>query len=154
MKNFTFIKNVKGTLIFKLSSYDMLLPERTFAIPHNIDRIVVPEQYALGLFVSSDAYQAYQEGYFKVEEIEELEKAASLIGFFADSQQKANILDVAEIEKILVDTNVEELDKLLSRGNYIEMTNMIGIAREYLDKLPKNIIDKIENACGVELEIE
>ena len=154
MKNFTFIKNVKGTLIFKLSSYYMLLPERTFAIPHNIDRIVVPEQYALGLFVSSDAYQAFQEGYFRVEEIEELEKAASLIGCFAESESKNNILDVKDIEKILLETNTEELDKLLNRSNYVEMTNMIGVAREHFEELPKNIIEKIEKACGVELEIE
>ena len=52
------------------------------------------------------------------------------------------------------ETNIEELDKLLNRSNYVEMTNMIGIAREHFEELPKNMIEKIEKACGVELEIE
>lgn len=153
MKNFTFIKNVKGGLSIKLSSYDMMLPERVFTIPYNADRIAIPEQYALGLFVSSDALNAYKNGFFTVDNMEELEKAASVVGFFAEKIEN-NVLSKEDIEKALLNGDSKTLDEIFSRCNYVEMNNVITIAREKFDNLSKSTIDKIEKACGVELEIE
>lgn len=153
MKNFTFIKNVKGGLSITLSSYDMMLPERVFTIPYNADRIAIPEQYALGLFISGDALNAYKSGFFRVENMEELEKAASVVGFFTESINN-DILSKEEIEKILTSGDSNKLEEVFARCNYVEMNSIITIAREKIDTLSKNIIDKIENACGVELEIE
>lgn len=153
MKNFTFIKNVKGGLSIKLSSYDMMLPERVFTIPYNVDRIAIPEQYALGLFISEDALNAYKGGSFKVENMEELEKAASMVGFFAEPVE-VSTLSKEELQEVITKGDLSKLDEIIDRQNYVEFTNMIVIARENIDSLQKNVIDKIEQACGVELEVE
>lgn len=153
MKNFTFIKNIKGGLGITLSSYDMMLPERTFVIPYNADRIAIPEQYALGLFISEGALNQYRNGFFTVQNIDELEAAAATIGLFAE-QEKVEIYSKEEIEKALKANDHTVIDKVLERQNYVETTNLITSAREQIDSLSKSAIDKIGKACGVELEIE
>lgn len=153
MKNFTFIKNIKGGLTINLSSYDMMLPNRNFTIPYNIEKVSIPEQYALGLFVSESALQQFKDGYFTIEHFEELEQMAQTIGLFSEIEQ-AKILSKDEIATCLAEKDVEKVDEIIARCNYIEMTNLVVCAREIIDSLPKNIIDKIGNACGVDLEIE
>jgi len=153
MRNFTFIKNVKGSLSIKLSSYDMMLPEKIFTIAYNVDKISIPEQYALGLFVSSGALHQYQSGFFKVENMEDLEKAASMIGLFVEPME-SQAKDQKEIVEMLKNNDVASLEKVIENGNAVDMKNLIVIARQEFDSLSKSVIEKIEKACGVELEIE
>lgn len=156
MKNFTFIKNVKGGLTIKLQSYDMMLPERLFTIASNVERITIPEQYALGLFVSDTALDQYREGYFQVEEIELLQEKANTLGLFVvdtTGEVKTNY-SKKDIDKAVKEHDSVTIDKIIEKNNYLEINNLIAAAREHIDSLPKSIVDKIGNACGVDLEIE
>lgn len=153
MKNFTFIKNVKGGLTITLHSYDMMLPKRNFTIAHNVDRVSIPEQYALGFFVSEEAIRQYEQGLFTIENYDELEKMSQTVGLFTNIESSV-VYSKEDIATYLKEHNAEKIDEIISRGTYVEMTNLMMIAREQLESLPKNIIEKIEHACGVELEIE
>ena len=153
MKNYSFVKNVKGGLSFTLDSWNMQLPRRTFTMAHNIAQIAIPEDYALGLFISSTALSMFEKGYFTIKDFKELKAKASEYGLFADVEPR-RILTSADIEKILKSNNVKALDDLITYGTKVEIDNLIVIARENFDALNSNIITKIEKACGAELRIE
>jgi hypothetical protein len=84
MRNYTFVKNVKGGLGFTLDSWNMQLPQRTFTIRHSIEQIAIPEYYALGLFISSSALDSYRQAYFVITDVNELKNKASELALFAD----------------------------------------------------------------------
>lgn len=153
MKNYTFVKNVKGGLSIVLDSYDMQLPTRSFSIAYNIDQITIPENYALGLFVSSVSLQMFEEGYFSIPEFKELKNKAKEIGLFSDVNIES-VYTAKEIEKIIKSNDAKGLGNILNRRNNIEMENLIIIARENMDNLNSSTINKIEQACGAELRIE
>lgn len=153
MKNYTFVKNVKGGLSFTLDSWNMQLPQRTFTIRHNIEQIAIPEEYALGLFISSSALDMYKQGYFVVKDIKDLKAKASEYGLFAD-EEITSVISVKDIEKMVKANNERALDKLIETGSKVELDNLFIIARENFETLTSSVISKIENACGAELRIE
>ena len=153
MRNYTFVKNVKGGLSFTLDSWNMQLPQRTFTIRHNIEQIAIPEDYALGLFISSGALDMYKLGYFIIPDFKELKNKASELGLFADEEVKG-VMSVKEIEKIVKANNERALDKLIATGSKVELDNLFIIARENFGTLTSGVISKIEKACGAELRIE
>lgn len=153
MENYTFVKNVKGGLSFTLESWNMQLAPRTFTIKHNIEQIVVPRDYALGLFASSSALDMYKSGYFTINNFSDLKKQAKELGLYAD-EGIADVLTVKDIEKIIKTNNDKALDKLIANGTKVEMDNLVIVARENFSELTSNVISKIEKACGAELRIE
>lgn len=153
MRNYTFVKNVKGGLGFTLDSWNMQLPQRTFTIRHNIEQIAIPEDYALGLFISSSALDMYKQGYFTIADFKELKNKASELGLFADEEVKG-VVSVKEIEKMVKANNERALDKLIETGSKVELDNLFIIARENFETLTSGVISKIEKACGAELRIE
>ena len=153
MRNYTFVKNVKGGLSFTLDSWNMQLPQRTFTIRHNIEQIAIPEDYALGLFISSSALDMYKQGYFVITDFKELKNKASELGLFADEEVKG-VVSVKEIEKMVKANNERALDKLIETGSKVELDNLFIIARENFGTLTSGVISKIEKACGAELRIE
>ena len=84
MKNYTFVKNVKSGITITLESSNMQLPARSFTMVGNVTQIAVPEEYALGLFVTDSALNMLKDGYFIVKDLNELRKKANEIGLFAD----------------------------------------------------------------------
>lgn len=153
MRTFSFVKNVKGGLSFELDSYDMTLPRKTFSIPYNVDKIVVPEQYALGLFISEDALQAFEQGYFTVDQYEELERMGEAIGLTA-ARTPRHVYTGAEITKAVVTGDMAVLDDILNSTNPIDISNLMVIVNSMMDQIPGGVISKIENACGVDLRVE
>lgn len=157
MRNFIFKKNVAGGLIFELESYDFSLPTRTFDMPYNVGQLAIPEQYALGLFVSSSVLNMFQNGFFTVEDFDELKKKAEEIGLFGNIEAR-ELYSVGDIYKALQENNSEVISNILNRKNSVEMNNLISIARDNLNSANSPIstanIRKIEEACGVELTIE
>ena len=80
------MKNVKGGLTIKLESWNMQLPTRFFRFLGNVEQIAIPEEYALGLFVSDGALNMLKNGYFTVSNYSELQRKAKEIGLFADAE--------------------------------------------------------------------
>lgn len=153
MKNYTFVKNVKGGLSITLDSWNMQLPRRVFTLRHNIEQIAIPEDYALGLFVSSGALDMYKNGYFTIADFKSLKEKAKDIGLFVE-QEPNYVVSVKDIDKMVKGNDEKAIDKLIGRGNPVELNNLFIAARENYETLTSNVISKIEKACGAELRIE
>jgi hypothetical protein len=153
MKNYTFVKNVKGGLTITLDSWNMQLPTRNFNLIGNVRQIAVPEDYALGLFVTDGALSMMKSGYFTIANFAELQKKAREIGLFADDEVET-CYSIEEIEKILVKQNSKKVEEIIARNKRVEIDNLITLAREHIEELPSNIVRQIEDACGAELRIE
>lgn len=153
MKNYTFVKNVKGGLSITLDSWNMQLPRRVFTLRHNIEQIAIPEDYALGLFVSSGALDMYKNGYFTIADFKSLKEKAKDLGLFVE-QEPNYVVSVKDIDKMVKGNDEKAIDKLIGRGNAVELNNLFIAARENYETLTSNVISKIEKACGAELRIE
>lgn len=153
MKNYTFVKNVKGGLTITLDSWNMQLPTKNFTMTGNVEQIAVPEDYALGLFVSDSALSMLASGYFRVLNLGELQKKATEIGLFANPDI-SNCYSIEETEKFVKTHNLKKIQEIISRNRRVEIDNLVTIVREQIDTIPSNIITQIEDACGAELRIE
>lgn len=153
MRNYTFVKNIKGGLTVTLDSWNMQLPTRDFRFIGSVEQLAIPEEYALGLFVSNDALAMLERGYFTVSNFNELQRKAKEIGLFADIID-SDIYTAKEIEKIIVKQDAKKIAEIIQRNIRVEIDNLITIAREHFDELPSNIVTQIEDACGAELRIE
>lgn len=153
MKNYTFVKNVKGGLTITLDSWNMQLPTRNFSMSGNVTQIAVPEDYALGLFISDSALSMFYNGYFVVSNLKELQNKARELGLFADAEID-NCYTVQEVENFVVKQNVKKIQEIIDNHKFVEFDNLVTIVREHIDELPSNIISQVEEACGAELRIE
>lgn len=151
---YTFEKNIRGGVHFTLQSFDNSLPEKMFKIPHNIDRIVIPYIYALGLFISSTALKMFQDGYFTIKESEDLIGDATTAGLYFDEGFKQRADKIENIKNIILANDIVGVEKLIKRGSQIDIKNLIAIARENIAIVSGGVISKIENACGVSLTDE
>lgn len=153
MKNYTFVKNVKGGLTITLNSWNMQLPTRKFTMGGNVEQLAIPEDYALGLFVSDGALSMFRRGYFVVSNLKELQSKARELGLFADGEI-TNCYSIKEIENFVVKQNIKKIQEIIANNKFVEFDNLVTIAREHIDELPASIITQIEDACGAELRIE
>lgn len=157
MANFIFKKNVSGGLIFSLESYDFSLQRRTFDMPNGVNQLAIPEQYALGLFITDEAMNMYEMGYFTIENFDALKEAAQKVGLFGELKN-APIYTGTQIKEIIEKNDMAKINLILSRKNPIELANIITIVRDNLNREDGNIstalVRKIEDTCGVELTIE
>lgn len=153
LSTYTFVKNVAGTLIIDLETYDMMGARKSFRIPHNVKEIVIPHSYALGLFVSYDALNQYKMGYFTIKGEKELIREAIDLGLYAQ-EDRPDIVPLSEIEKAVKTNNAKVIEGILAKQDKVEIDNLCMYARENIGSLTGNIVDMIEDALGVELRIE
>lgn len=153
MKAYTFVKNIGGQLRISLESYNMQNARQDFVMPAGVDRVIVPYQYALGLFVSPSAYNQYKLGYFTVEDIDSLIAEATSFGLVA-AKGDQSILTLKQVAELLKDGNLPGIEALIQRKNPVELANLFTIVRENYNKVPAGILSKIETLCGVELKID
>lgn len=151
-KTYSFVKNVSGSLAMNLYTFDMSI-SRKFVIPYNVSKIVVPHNFALGLFVSPDALDMFKQGFFTVENFDNLAKEAIEKGLCA-SEDYPTIASLIQIEQMVLTNNTVKIKKLLSNKNSVEINNLINFAREHYGKLNQTNKNLIEQECGVELEVE
>lgn len=152
-RTFNFVRNTKGTLSFVLESFDYSAPAKKFVIPHNVTKIVVPYKFALGLFVSSQAYKFYKDGKIIIEDVKELVEDAVNKGLCA-LEEHPEVESLINIEKIVKSNSYTKIKSLLTSGSKADINNILVIAKENLDTLNVNCKNLIEQHCGVELEIE
>lgn len=153
LNTYTFVKNCAGTLVIDLDTYDMMGARKSFRIPHNVKEIVIPHNYALGLFVSYDALNMYKMGYFTIKNEKELIREAIDLGVYAQ-EERPDIIPLSDIEKAVKTNDVKTIEKILEKKDKVELDNLIIYAKENLSILTTKVIDLIESACGVELKIE
>ena len=152
-RTFNFVRNVKGSISMTLESFDFSAPAKKFVIPYNINKIVIPYKFALGLFVSGPAYDFYKSGAFIIEDAETLIKDAVEKGLCA-MEEFPEILSLVNIEKIVKSNSYTKINGILKGGNKVEIDNLLTVAKENIATLNTNCKNLIEQHCGVELEIE
>lgn len=152
MRAYTFVKNIGGSLRITLDSYDMQLAQKDFVIPSGVEQIVVPYKYALGLFISDSAKQQFDQGYFTIEDYEDLRNEAIALGLAAGEVRKT--LAPKEIAEAVQKRDMKFIDKVLSSNNAVDLANLIVIVRENFGKVSNDITQRVEEACGVELKID
>lgn len=153
MKAYTFVKNVAGQLRISLESYNMQNARQDFVMPAGVDRVIVPYQYALGLFVTPQAMHQLKLGYFIVEDIDSLIEDAQSYGLVASKAEKP-ALTIKEVATLLQENQIDKIESLIQRRNPVELANLFTLVRENYDKVPAGILTKIETLCGVELRID
>lgn len=152
MRAYTFVKNVGGSLRITLDSYDMQLAQKDFFIASGVDRIVVPYKYALGLFISDSAKQQFDQGYFNIEDYEDLKNEAIGLGLAAG--EVVQTITPREIAEAIQKRDMVYIDKILRSNNAVDLANLIVIIRENFGKVSNDIIQRVEEACGVELKVD
>lgn len=152
MRAYTFVKNVGGSLRITLDSYDMQLAQKDFFIASGVDRIVVPYKYALGLFISDSAKQQFDQGYFNIEDYEDLKNEAIGLGLAAG--EVTQTITPREIAEAIQKRDMVYIDKILRSNNAVDLANLIVIIRENFGKVSNDIIQRVEEACGVELKVD
>jgi hypothetical protein len=152
-RTFTFVKNVKGWLYIDLETYDMMGAPKTFVFGPTVDKVVIPYPYALGLFVSQDAMNMYKRGFFTIESVNDLYKAAVEQGFVA-RDEKPEITLLVDIENAIKNNKVRALKEILKDANAIVINNVLFCARENFDGLNNEMVELIQDATGVDLRIE
>lgn len=150
---FTFIKKFDGGLTITLESYDFTAPKKEFHIPYNVQSIVVPYVFALGLFVSEGALTQLKLGYFEVKDYDKLVEAGAEHGLVASEEMpKINRFD--RIRELMKLKNKVEIEKILKKGNPTEVSAIITCAYENRDNLSASIRKLIEDECGVIMTVE
>lgn len=152
MKSYTFVKNIAGQLRISLESYNMQNARQDFVIPAGVEKVIIPYQYALGMFVTPSAKKQYDLGYFTIEDIDSLIEEATSYGLVADASQK--VLSIKELAMLLQNNDVAKIEALIKRENPVETANLFTLVRENYDKIPSGVLSKIETLCGVELKID
>ena len=152
-RTFTFVKNVKGWLYIDLETFDMMGARKTFIFGPTVDKLVIPYPYALGLFVTQDAMDMFQNGFFLIENVNELYKAAVEQGFVARNE-KPEITLLVDIEDAIKHNKVRALKDILKEADGTTINNVLFCARENFDGLNNEMVDLIQDATGVDLRIE
>lgn len=152
MRAYTFVKNIGGSLRITLDSYDMQLAQKDFFIPSNVEKIVVPYKYALGLFISDGAKQQFEQGYFTIEDYEELRNEAIKLGLAAGEPRKT--ISPKKIAEAVQNRDMDFINKILRSNNAVDIANLIIIVRENFGQVSNDIIQRVEDACGVELKVD
>ena len=153
MKAYTFVKNIAGQLRITLESYNMQNARQDFVLPAGVEKIIVPYQYALGLFVTPSAKHQLELGYFTVEDMDSLVEEAKSYGLVAYENDN-KILTIKEVADLLQSNNIVEIENLIKRQNPVELANLFTLVRENYNAIPSGILSKIETLCGVELRID
>jgi hypothetical protein len=153
MKAYTFVKNVVGQLRIPLETYNMQNARQDFVMPAGVDRVIVPYQYALGLFVTPEAMHQLQIGCFTVEDMDSLIEDARSYGLVANKVENP-ILSIKEVAILLKENNIDKIESLIKRGQPVELANLFTLVRENYDKISAGILTKIETLCGVDLKID
>ena len=154
-RTFTFVKNVKGWLYIDLETYDMMGARKTFVFGPTVDRLVIPYQYALGLFISNGALTMYRKGVFTIENANELYKAGIEHGFIA-REEKPEITLLVDIENAIKNNKIKAFKDLVKKneGNSLFATSVLVCAREHFDGLNNEMVELIQDTTGVDLRIE
>ena len=154
LRAFTFVKKCTGSLAITLDSYNFSSPARDFTLPHGIDKIVVPYNYALGLFVSEGARNQYKIGYFEVEQYDKLKELAAEQGILDETlvPKDGGVFD--KVSKAITTNDTKKIKELLESKTPIVISALVAAAADNVKNLTSTNIKLIEDGCGVSLIVE
>lgn len=153
LQAFVFKKECTGSLVVTLESYNFSTPARNFEFAHNVNKLVVPYNYALGLFVTQGARAQLELGYFTVEKLDELKKAAGEQGIL-DEVLTNDTKTFSTIERALTNNDTKKIRELLASKDALTISTLVSVAADKAAQLTSTNIDLIEKGCGVSLIVE
>lgn len=149
--HFILMNNYKGSLLIKIDPYDFAGPTRSFRVRHNIEKLPIPANYALGVFMSPGALRLMEAGYFVFEDVETLIKMAESKGLYVPDSIKNRKFTLKDFERVLIKGDVEKIKKELEGASRKTIRDVITIARELYSRLSVMMVDYFEKTYKVSL---
>lgn len=132
MKTFTIKKTIPGSVLFTLAPLSNQSLRKEIFLTSRMPQQVLPEDWALGIFLDNSLYEMYKKGIFTFNNNEEVVKAAREAGVYFDE-----VLDFTPAED-----NTGAILKVLKSGVRSEILKVIN---KYGDELVKDVVIKYAN---------
>ena len=132
LKTFTIKKTIPGSVLFILSPLSNQSLKKEIYLTSRMPQQILPEDWALGIFLDSSLYDMYKKGIFTFNDNDGVVKAAREAGVYFDE-----VLDFTPTED-----NTGKILKVLKRGVRSDILNAI---KNYGDDLVKDIVIKYAN---------
>ena len=145
------VKLCKGGLTLNMPAFDASTQNRVVSIDWNVQKIRVPRQYALGIFVDGTLQKMYENGYFTVEPAAVFQKEVAEI--FYPVENKVNVASDDEIMRALTKGDRVAVKKIVESG-VVNKDKVIVLARENIGSLSTSMIRDLEKYLSVELIVD
>lgn len=151
LAQFAMIKNVEGALSVNLDSYDGSTPPRRIEFKSTVERRYVTRKYAIGVFVSHEALEQMEKGYFTFAEMPKLVEQAEAEGFYVPEAIKTPKVTLRELSILMTTSNLKGLQSKMQNATKKTQTDIVGLGRSLYKKLNIDIVDLIESTYKVQL---
>lgn len=128
MKTFTIKKTIPGSVLFTLSPLSNQSLRKEIYLTTRMPQQVLPEDWALGIFLDNSLYEMYKKGIFTFSDNKGVVEAARAAGVYFDE-----VLDFTPAE----DNNVGKILKVLKSGVRADILKAIT---NYGDDLVKDVV--------------
>ena len=145
------VKLCKGGLTLDLPAFDSSAQNRVVTIDWNVNKIRIPRQYALGIFVDGTLQKMYEEGYFTVEPAATFTKEVAEI--FYPVENKVNVASDEEILMALKKGDRVKIKKIVESG-VVNKDKVIVLARENIGLISTSMVRDLEKLLSVELVVD
>lgn len=132
LKIFTIKKTIPGSVLFMLSPLSNQSLKKEIYLTSRMPQQILPEDWALGIFLDSSLYDMYKKGIFTFNDNDGVVKAAREAGVYFDE-----VLDFTPTED-----NTGKILKVLKSGVRSDILNVI---KNYGDDLVKDVVIKYAN---------
>lgn len=151
-RNFTMVKNYRGTISVFLEPFDLSAPGRLIIIKHDKQFQVVPTKWALGVFTTDGATTQLEKGYITFENFDLLIELAESEGLYVPDSIKNPKVTIKQMEKLLLKNDIENIDKLLERATKKTILDFIATAKDLKSRLNYATVTYIKNKFNVTLD--
>lgn len=148
---FVLVKNCVGSITIVLESYDFGVPARSLRLDHKQSTAYVMTRHALGVFVTPNALQQMEQGYFTFENLAELIKMAEEKGFYVPDSIKEPQVSLKEIADILREGDEKKVTGLVANLNSKLANDIASAGRDLYPRLNQLTINILEKALKTSL---
>lgn len=150
-KQFVLVKNCVGSITVVLEAHDFAVPARRIRLKHNQEKAYIMTRHALGVFVTPDALQQMEDGYFTFENLDTLIKMAEEKGYYVPDSIKEPQVSIKEIADILREGNEAKVKKLVESLNSKLVNDITSAGRDLYPRLNQITISILEDALKTSL---
>ena len=129
-RSFIMVKNHRGGLSVMLEPYDFSAPARKIRFNHNQEINHVPTKWALGVFVTQDALNIMEKGYFYFQNLEELIKMAEDAGLYVPDSIKEPKVTLKDLKKLVLANDIKTLEQKMFNANNDLKNYLIEIVKK------------------------
>ena len=153
LKTFTIKKTIAGSVLFILSPLSNQSLNKEIYLTSRMPQQILPEDWALGIFLDSSLYDMYKKGIFTFNDNDGVVKAAREAGVYFDE-----VLDFTPTED-----NTGKILKVLKSGVRSDILNAIknygddlvkNVVVKYADDLTTGVISMLENHWHIQLTMD